>query len=81
MRQRTYEGFLRHKGFRWAQIASLISLVAIAAYFFVAARLAEPPGGGSWLGYVLGIASTGLIVWLTCLGIRKRVVKIGRAHV
>jgi len=77
VRQRTHEGFLRHKGFRWAQIASLISLVAIAAYFFVAARLAEPPGGGSWLGYVLGIASTGLIVWLTCLGIRKRVVTSG----
>ncbi|WP_296599960.1 hypothetical protein [Phenylobacterium sp.] len=77
MRQRTHEGFLRHKGFRWAQIASLLCLVAIAVYFFVAARLSEPPSGGSWLGYVLGTISAGLIVWLACLGIRKRVITSG----
>jgi hypothetical protein len=77
VRQRTHEGFLRHKGFRWAQIASLICLVAVAIYFFVAARLAEPPNGGSWLGYILGVVSAGLIVWLACLGVRKRVITAG----
>lgn len=77
VRQRTHEGFLRHKGFRWAQIATLLCLVAVAVYFFVAARLAEPPNGGSWLGYTLGTISAGLIVWLACLGIRKRVITAG----
>jgi len=77
VRQRTHEGFLRHKGFRWAQIAGLLCLVAIAVYFFVAVRLAEPPSGGSWLGYLLGTISAGLIVWLACLGVRKRVITAG----
>jgi hypothetical protein len=77
VRQRTHEGFLRHKGFRWAQIAGLLCLVAIAVYFFVAVRLAEPPSGGSWLGYLLGTTSAGLIVWLACLGVRKRVITAG----
>lgn len=75
--QRTHEGFLRHKGFRWAQIGALLCLVAVAIYFFVAARIAEPPSGGSWLGYGLGTISAGLIVWLACLGIRKRVITSG----
>ncbi len=77
VRQRTHEGFLRHKGFRWAQIATGLCVVATGVYFFVASRLSEPPSGGSWLGYVLGTASAGLIVWLACLGIRKRVITQG----
>lgn len=77
VKQRTHEGFLRHKGFRWAQIATLLCLVAVAVYFFVGARLQEPPSGGSWLGYVLGTISAGLIVWLACLGVRKRVITAG----
>ena len=77
VKQRTHEGFLRHKGFRWAQIATLLCLVAVAIYFFVGARLQEPPSGGSWLGYGLGTISAGLIVWLACLGVRKRVITAG----
>lgn len=77
VRQRTHEGFLRHKSFRWAQIATGLCVVATGVYFFVASRLAEPPSGGSWLGYLLGTASAGLIVWLACLGIRKRVITQG----
>lgn len=77
VRQRTHEGFLRHKGFRWAQIATLLCLVVVAVYFFVAARIAEPPSGGSWLGYILGTISAGLIVWLAFLGVRKRVITAG----
>ena len=77
VRQRTHEGFLRHKGFRWAQIAGALSVVAMGVYFVVATRIAEPPSGGSWLGYILGTASAGLIVWLACLGIRKRAITDG----
>ncbi|HEY0649022.1 hypothetical protein [Phenylobacterium sp.] len=77
MRHRTHEGFLRHKGFRWAQIATGLCVAAVGVYFFAAMRLAEPPSGGSWLGYVLGTISAGLIVWLACLGVRKRVISAG----
>jgi hypothetical protein len=77
VRQRTHEGFLRHKGFRWAQIATGLCVVAAGVYFFVAAQLQEPPSGGSWLGYLLGTISAGLIVWLACLGVRKRVISAG----
>ena len=77
VRQRTHEGFLRHKGFRWAQIATVLCVVTIGVYFVVGARLDEPPSGGSWLGYLLGTISAGLIVWLACLGIRKRYITDG----
>jgi hypothetical protein len=77
VRQRTHEGFLRHKGFLWAQIATGLCVVAVGVYFVVAVRLAEPPSGGSWLGYLLGTISAGLIVWLACLGVRKRVITTG----
>jgi hypothetical protein len=77
VRQRTHEGFLRYKGFRWAQIATALCVAAIGGYWFAAAGRAERPSGGSWLGYVLGTISAGLIVWLACLGIRKRVITSG----
>jgi hypothetical protein len=77
VRQRTHEGFLRHKHFLFAQIATALCVVAVGVYFVTAARLQEPPSGGSWLGYALGVISAGLIVWLACLGIRKRVITAG----
>jgi hypothetical protein len=77
VRQRTHEGFLRHKGFFWAQVATALCVVVIGVYWVVALRLAEPPSGGSWLGYLLGTLGAGLIVWLACLGIRKRVITAG----
>lgn len=77
VRHRTHEGFLRHKSFRWAQIAAALCVVAVAGYVVVAGQLREPPSGGSWLGYLLGTVSAGLIVWLACLGIRKRVITSG----
>jgi len=75
--QRTHEGFLQHKHFRWAQIATALCVAAIGVYAVTAARIAEPPSGGSWLGYLLGTVSAGLIVWLACLGVRKRAVSDG----
>jgi len=77
VRQRTHEGFLRHKHFLFAQIATALCVVAVGVYFVTATRLQEPPSGGSWLGYTLGVISAGLIVWLACLGIRKRVITAG----
>ncbi|MBI1200175.1 MAG: hypothetical protein GC203_20135 [Phenylobacterium sp.] len=77
VRQRTHEGFLRHHGFRYAQIATGLCVAAVGVYFVTAARLHEPPSGGSWLGYTLGTISAGLIVWLAFLGVRKRVITEG----
>ena len=77
VRQRTHEGFLRHKHFLFAQVATALCVIAVGVYFVTAARLSEPPSGGSWIGYTLGIISAGLIIWLACLGIRKRVITAG----
>ena len=77
VKQRTHEGFLRHKHFMFAQIATALCVVAAGAYFYTSARLSEPASGGSWIGYTLGTMSAGLIVWLACLGIRKRVITSG----
>ena len=77
VRQRTHEGFLRHKGFRWAIVATGLCVASIGVYFFAAQGLMEPPSGGSWLGYILGTMSAGLIVWLACLGVRKHAVSDG----
>ncbi|WP_337189187.1 hypothetical protein [Phenylobacterium sp.] len=77
VRHRTHEGFLRHRSFFWAQVATVLCVIVVGVYFFVARDLAEPPNGGSWLGYLLGTMSAGLIVWLACLGVRKRVITAG----
>lgn len=77
VRQRTHEGFLRHKQFLFAQIATGLCVIAVGAYFVTADQFGEPPSGGSWIGYTLGAISAGLIVWLACLGIRKRVITAG----
>lgn len=77
VRQRTHEGFLGHKNFLFAQIATGLCVLAVGVYFVTASLLHEPPSGGSWIGYTLGTLSAGLIVWLACLGVRKRVISSG----
>lgn len=72
----SHEGFLRHKGFRWAKLATLLSVVCIAAYFL--ADVEPRPNGGTWIGYTLGTIGALLIVWLSLLGIRKRAITPGR---
>ncbi|WP_372915331.1 hypothetical protein [Sandarakinorhabdus sp.] len=67
-----HEGFLVHRRGRWAKVAITISLVALGAYL-----LTDPiprHNGGSWLGYTLGTIGAGMIVWLSLLGVRKRVI-------
>jgi hypothetical protein len=77
VRQRSHEGFLTHAGYRWLQIATVLCVAAIGLYWWSSLNLDEPPSGGSWVGYLLGTVSAGLIVWLACLGIRKRAVSDG----
>ncbi|WP_310474445.1 hypothetical protein [Sandarakinorhabdus sp.] len=71
-RDTAHEGFLTHKRGRWAKLALTLSLVALGAYL-----LTDPiprHNGGTWLGYTLGTIGAGMIVWLSLLGVRKRVI-------
>lgn len=71
-----HEGFLRHGGYRWLKVATVLSVAAMAVYVLV--DLQPRPNGGSWLGYTLGTLGAALIVWLTALGVRKRAMTPGR---
>lgn len=77
-RERTsaHDGFLRYRNFRWAKIASILCLIAIAAYMLIDVQ--PRPNGGSAEGYVLGTIGALLILWLTLLGVRKRAMTAGR---
>jgi hypothetical protein len=71
-----HEGFLRHKRFRWAKIAAIVMIVSILIYAF---DDPDPrPGGGTAYGYILGTIGALLILWLTALGLRKRVMTRNR---
>jgi hypothetical protein len=66
----THVGFLRYRNSRWARLAALLAVVCVVAYAWHAPR--SGPRGDSALGYTLGTIGALLIVWLACLGIRKR---------
>jgi len=70
-----HDGFLRHRNFRWLKISAALSLAVIAGYWF--ADVTPRPNGGSWYGYTLGTIGVLLILWLTLLGVRKRVMTRG----
>jgi hypothetical protein len=65
-----HESALRYRGSRylWAALA----LTLACAVIYSTQRGLRPAGGGTWQGYVVGTIGALLIVWLTCLGIRKR---------
>lgn len=62
---------LKYKNYRYFKASSLLLAIAVTAY-----ALIEPAGGkhygGSWLGYVLGIISTLIVLVLMWYGISKR---------
>lgn len=71
-RETTHTGFLNHAGNRWAKIAGLLCLLAIAVYV-----LTDPsprPNGGTFAGYLLGTIGALMIVWLSMIGLRKRII-------
>lgn len=63
--------FIKHRNYRYFKVAGLLSVMAVAAYAFI-----RPAGGvsygGTWLGYVLGIVSTLIMLLLMWYGVRKR---------
>lgn len=47
--------------------------VLVVCWFLYFSQMGEqPPNGGTWQGYVLGVLAALIIVWLAALGIRKR---------
>ena len=75
-RSSAHDGFLQYKNFRWAKIAGVICVIAIAAYMLIDVQ--PRPNGGSAEGYILGTIGALLILWLTLLGVRKRAMTPGR---
>ena len=65
-----HESMLAYARKRYLWIALALLAVCIAAYAWH--QPAEPPNGGTWLGYTLGTIATLLVFWLTAFGIRKR---------
>lgn len=66
----THASFLAFRGYRYLKIALAGILASVLAYLWH--DPAPRPGGGTWLGYLLGTVGALLIVWLTAYGIRKR---------
>jgi len=61
--------------FTWRRSYYLKLALALAAAISLVYALHDPaegPSGSTWLGYGLGTAGAGLIVWLSWLGVRKR---------
>jgi hypothetical protein len=71
-----HEGFLRHRGFLWLKLASLLCLAALLGYLLIDQQ--PRPGGGTAYGYLLGTIGLLLILWLSLIGIRKRAMTSGR---
>lgn len=71
-----HEGFLRHRGFRWAWRAAALCLIAGAGYLLMDVQ--PRPNGGSVFGYAAGTMAAGLVLWLTLLGLRKRAITSGQ---
>lgn len=63
--------FLEYQGYRFLRLATLLAGGAALAYW--AARPAGgAPYGGTWFGYLLGIAAALMVLLLTAYGLRRR---------
>jgi hypothetical protein len=67
-----HEGFLTHARSRWLKVSLGLSALAIAVY--VLTDPAPRPNGGSFAGYLLGTIGALMIVWLSLIGLRKRII-------
>jgi hypothetical protein len=65
-----YETILTYKRGCYFKITALILVLSIVLY--VTLGDTQPPNGGTWQGYVLGVLGTSVIIYLTFIGIRKR---------
>lgn len=65
-----FDSYLKHDNYRYLKLAAGLCLLCIALYVWH--DPIDPPNGGTWLGYTLGVLSGGLCIWLAWLGVRKR---------
>lgn len=61
---------LEYKNYRHLKTASLLTIFAVMAYLFH--QPVTGAYGGTWLGYLLGILSTAIVIVLALYGVRKR---------
>lgn len=71
-RDTAHEGFLSHAGMRWAKVSASLALVATLAYALI--DQTPRPNGGTALGYALGTIGLLMILWLSAIGLRKRII-------
>lgn len=65
-----HESFVSYRSFFYLKVALGLCTLAILAYALH--DPADPPNGGSWLGYTLGGLGAALIGWLAWFGVRRR---------
>lgn len=65
-----HESFVSYRNFFYLRVALGLCLLAMLAY--AVHDPADPPNGGTWLGYTLGALGAGLVGWLSWFGVRKR---------
>lgn len=65
-----HESFISYRSFFYLKVALGLCLLAMIAYAIH--EPADPPNGGTWLGYTLGTLGAALIGWLAWFGVRKR---------
>ena len=65
-----YGSILNYGQYRYLKLSA--ALVFIALLLYLSESPDEPPNGGTWQGYTLGIISAALILFLLWFGIRKR---------
>ena len=72
--------FLEYKDYRYFKASGLLVCLSIVAYFFDSHPAVG--FGGTWLGYLLGILSTAIIIFQIYYGTRRRMApKVARKHV
>jgi len=65
-----FESILNYGQYRYLKQAAALMFITLLLYLSVSPG--EPPNGGTWQGYTLGIISAALILFLLWFGIRKR---------
>lgn len=65
-----YDSILNYGQYRYLKQAAALGLIALLLY--LSASPDEPPNGGTWQGYTLGVIGAALILFLLWFGIRKR---------
>ena len=73
---RSQQNFMSHRGYLYFKIAFALCLLAVIAYF--ASDPTPVANGGTVVGYTLGTISLLIIVWLSFLGVRKRLMTSGK---